>query len=111
MILKLNQIITFTNENNVDYEAEITSRAGKSTGIYSNCYNIKYYSPSNASGTQTWIDLGKVENLLIIPERAVSSSPNNHYTSNNIMSDQYVKDNSQSKEVNVVENPLAMKFM
>ena len=105
LILKPNQI-TFTDENNIDYKAGIISRAGKSTGKYSNCYNIKYYAPSNASGTQTWIDLSKVKNLLIIPERAVSSSPNNHHTSNNIFSDQYVNHNSQRKEANVVENSL-----
>ena len=66
LIIKPNQIITFIDEN-IHYEADMISRAGKSTG------NIKYYSPSNASGTQTWIDLSKVKNLLIIPERAVSS--------------------------------------
>ena len=106
MIIKPNQIITFTNENNIDYEAETISRAGKSKGKYSNCYNIKYYSPSNASGTQTWIDLSKVKNLLIIPERAVSSSSNNHHTSNNILPDQNVNHNSQSKKGNVLENSL-----
>ena len=73
---------------------------------YSNCYNIKHYSPSNASGTQTWINLRKVKNLLIISERAVFSSPSNHHTSNNILSDQYVNHNSQSKEADIVENSL-----
>ena len=108
MIIKPNQILTFTGENNIDYEAEIMSRIGKSTGKYSQWYNIKY-SPSNscnASGTLTWIDLSKVKTLLIIPERAVSSSLNNHDTSNNILSDQYVNQNSQSKEYNIQENSL-----
>ena len=78
LIIKPNQIITFTDENNIDCEAEITSRVGKLTGKYSNCYNIKYHSPSNANGTQTWIGLNKVKNLLIILERVVSSSSNNN---------------------------------
>ena len=43
------------------------------------------YFPFNASGTQTWIFLIKVKNLLIIPERAVISSSNNHHTSSNIL--------------------------
>ena len=106
MIIKPNQILSFTGENNIDYEAEIMSRIGKSTGKYSKWYNIKY-SPSNscnASGTLTWIDLSKKKT--IIPERAVSSSLNNHHTSNNILSDQYVNHNSQSKECNIQENSL-----
>ena len=43
--------MTFTDENNIDYEADTITRAGKSTGKYSKCFNIKYCSPSNASGT------------------------------------------------------------
>ena len=41
-----------------------------------------------------------------MPERAVSSSSNNHHISNNILSDQYVNHNSQSKKGNDLENPL-----
>ena len=74
------------------------------TEKYSKCYKIKYYYFSNASGTQTWIELSKLKKLLIIPERAVSSPSNNHHISNNIVSDQYVKHNSQSNEGNVQEN-------
>ena len=74
------------------------------TEKYSNCYKIKYYSFSNASGTQTWIELSKLKIILITPERAVSSPSNKNHISNNIVSDQYVKHNSQSNEGNVQEN-------
>ena len=51
--LKLNREISFTNKQNEYCTAKIISQAGKSTGKYSACYNIKYKTSDNLAGIQT----------------------------------------------------------
>ena len=59
--LKKGKQISFTS-NNIFYKAEIINHAGKSTGNYSDWFNISYYL-QNKKGDVESIELKTVENL------------------------------------------------
>ena len=56
LTVKLNQLRTFKDLNNIEYNGKVLSRAGKATGKYKLCHKIEYQSPSTLGGTKTWID-------------------------------------------------------
>lgn len=50
--LKKNDI-KFIDKNSIKWLAKVINRAGKKTGKYDSCYNIKFKAPSARSGTKT----------------------------------------------------------
>lgn len=52
-----------------EYEAEIANRAGKITGKYPNCYNIKYTLPESLIGKMGSVDLDRVETFSEVASR------------------------------------------
>ena len=62
--LKKGQTIKYLHEGD-HYTAEILSRAGKATGIYSSSYNIEYRSPNDIKGKQGYVDLNQVEDVQV----------------------------------------------
>ena len=63
--LKLNKknVIEFSLEDGNRYKAKILNRAGKSTGLYKNAYNIEYTSPEHLCGKKSYVDLDRVKDL------------------------------------------------
>ena len=57
--LKLNKknVIEFSLEGGNRYKAKILNRAGKSTGLYKNAYNIEYTSPEHLCGKKSMLIL------------------------------------------------------
>ena len=43
--IKPNHTITFMNTDDIEYTANVINRAGKATGKYKHCLNIKYQTP------------------------------------------------------------------
>ena len=62
--LKKGQTIKYLHQGDHD-TAEILSRTGKATGIYSSSYNIKYRSPNDIRGKQGYVDLNQVEDVQV----------------------------------------------
>ena len=70
-----NNLIKYKISNSSDWEnAKILSQAGKATGKFSNCWNIK-----NNTDNEMYIDLSKVQQYEILEE-----TPNNSTTNNEI---------------------------
>ena len=70
-----NNLIKYKISNSSDWEnAKILSQAGKATGKFSNCWNIK-----NNNSNEMYIDLSKVQHYEILEE-----TPNNSTTNNEI---------------------------
>ena len=65
--LKLNKknVIEFSLEDGNRYKAKILNRAGKSTGLYKNAYNIEYTSPEHLCGKKSYVDLDRVKDLSV----------------------------------------------
>ena len=66
--IKVNQRISFRHDNGENYTAKVLSRAGKSSGKYSNWYNIEYESPDAIIGKKDNIDITKAQNLIVVPD-------------------------------------------
>ena len=62
--LKKGQTVKYLHQGD-HHTAEILSRAGKATGIYSSSYNIEYGSPNHIKGKQGYVDLSQVEDVHI----------------------------------------------
>ena len=58
-------MIEFSLEDGNRYKARILNRAGKSTGLYKNAYNIEYTSPEHLCGKKSYVDLNRVEDLSV----------------------------------------------
>lgn len=88
--LKKSQVVQFTKDDTL-YEAEILGRAGKASGKYANCFNIKYRSPSDRSNE--WVNFDHVKDLVIVPQ--VVEQP---------VSESMASDNQSTDQVLVAEN-------
>ena len=63
--LKTNQVISYNDQKGMKYTAKVLSRGGKSSGKYENAHNIKYISPNEMNGTQSWINVDNILNLSV----------------------------------------------
>ena len=93
--LKPNQLIKLTDDENVEYEATVIDRAGKASGKYNSCYNIKYHNPTEFTGKISWIDLHNVNDLIVIPE---AESSNNTDLSENLLEESNISNNTENKQ-------------
>ena len=62
--MKKGQTVKYLHQGD-HYTAEILSRAGKATGIYSSSYNIEYRSSNHIKGKQGKVDLSQVEDVQV----------------------------------------------
>ena len=92
---KPNHLIKFTDDKNVEYEATVINRAGKASGKYNSCYNIKYQNPTEFTGKISWIDLRNVNDLIVIPE---AESSNNIDLSENLLEKNNISNNTENKQ-------------
>ena len=53
------------NDNNEHCIVRIIGPAGKSTGKYKTCKNIKYEAPEALPGTKPWIDISALQSLSV----------------------------------------------
>ena len=93
--LKPNQLIKFTDSENVEYKATVINRARKASEKYNSCYNIKYYNPTEFIGKVSWIDQRNVNNLIVIPEAGPS---NNTDLSENLLEENNISNNTENKQ-------------
>ena len=63
--VKKNDVIDFMNDNNEHCIVRIIGPAGKSTGKYKTCKNIKYEAPEVLTGTKPWIDISALRSLSV----------------------------------------------
>ena len=91
--LKSNQLIRFTDDENVEYEVTVINTAGKASEKYNSCYNIKYHNATEFTGKISWIDLRNVNDLIVIPE---AESPDNTDLSENLL-EENISNNTENK--------------
>lgn len=83
--LRNNQVVQFM-KNGVQYEVKILSRAGKATGKYANCFNVKYRIP--VSKNDSWVNFDEIEDLTEVSPKDQECTPDNvndNHTSNDVM--------------------------
>ena len=93
--LKPNQLIKFTDDENVEYEATVINRDRKASGKYNSCYNIRYHNPTEFTRKISWIDLRNVNDLIVILE---TESSNNTDLSENLLEENNISNNTENKQ-------------
>ena len=64
--LKRGQVIQYSLDVADVVTAKVLSRAGKSTGKYTNSYNAEYKAPENLAGTHAYTDFDRVTDFKLV---------------------------------------------
>ena len=65
--LKREQVVQYSLDGADDVvTAKVLGRAGKSTGKYTNSYNVEYKAPEDLEGTHAYIDLDRETNFKLV---------------------------------------------
>ena len=95
VVMKPNQVIKFKDSNHIECVGRVTGCAGKATGKYKSCYNIKYQSPLALNGTKTWISVNSVDNIEVINSSTENNEHNQTSNENKII--------KEHKKINEIE--------